>query len=72
MKFIKILALGAFALGSLGLASCGCSTGEEPVPPLRRLPKMNEIFVADEIPVEEEESEVEIPEVDEIPVTHEK
>jgi hypothetical protein len=32
---------------------------------------MNEIFVADEIPVEEE-AEVEVPEVDEVPVTHEK
>lgn len=45
MKFIKILALGAFALGSLGLSSCGCCTGEEPVPPLRPLPVLNEIPV---------------------------
>ncbi len=37
MKSIKILALGAFALGSLALSSCGCCTGEEPVPPLRPL-----------------------------------
>jgi hypothetical protein len=45
MKFVKVLALGAFALGSLGLSSCGCCTGEEPVPPLRPLPVMNEIPV---------------------------
>ena len=45
MKFIKVLALSAFALGSLGLASCGCCTGEEPVPPLRPLPEVKEIPV---------------------------
>lgn len=46
MKFIKFLALGAIALGSLGLASCGCCTGEEPVPPLPPLGNFNEIPVS--------------------------
>jgi len=37
MKFIKVLALALFAAGSLGLSSCGCCTGEEPIPALPSL-----------------------------------
>ncbi len=46
MKFLKFLSIGAIALASLGLSSCGCCTGEEPVPPLRPLPAMNDIAPA--------------------------
>ena len=45
MKFIKFIALSAFALGSLGLSSCGCATGEEPVPALQPLPAFKELPV---------------------------
>ena len=43
MNTIKILSLAASALGSLFLTSCGCCTGEEPVPPLRPVPEMREL-----------------------------
>jgi hypothetical protein len=53
MKFLKLLSLAAFAAGSLGLSSCGCCTGEEPVPALRPLPAFKEIPVG-EMPVNNE------------------
>lgn len=53
MKFLKLLSLAAFAAGSLGLSSCGCCTGEEPVPALRPLPAFKEIPVG-EMPVNDE------------------
>lgn len=36
---IRIAMVVAVAAGGLGLSSCGCCTGEEPVPPLRPLPQ---------------------------------
>ena len=51
MKTLKILSLTAFALGSFFLTSCGCCTGEEPVPPLRPVPVMQDLPGAAEIPV---------------------
>ena len=45
MKLVKLLALVAFSAGSLGLSSCGCCTGEAPVPPLRPLPQMKDVVV---------------------------
>jgi len=59
MKLIKVISLAAFAVGSFGLSSCGCCTGEAPVPPLRPLPVFKEI-PTQEIPAQE------------IPVTYEK
>ena len=54
MKLLKVLSLLAFSVGSLGLSSCGCCTGEAPVPSLRPLPKLKEIVVEQEIAVEQE------------------
>ena len=54
MKTIKALSVAAFAAGSFFLTSCGCCTGEEPVPPLRPIPTMQELPGApmtSEIPV---------------------
>jgi hypothetical protein len=52
MSIIKILSLASFGLGSLFLNSCGCCTGEEPVPPLRPIPPMQELpGVTEEVPV---------------------
>lgn len=50
MNTIKLLAVSAFALGSLFLTSCGCCTGEEPNPPLRPIPPMQELPGA-EVPI---------------------
>ena|GEM_PF-6846317 len=52
MKFFKLIALSAFAIGSLGLSSCvgGC-IGEEPVPSLQPLPAFKELPVLEERPV---------------------
>ena len=61
MKFFKFIALSAFAIGSLGLSSCGCATGEEAVPSLKPLPKFKELPVTEELPV-----------IEELPVTDEK
>ena len=47
MKIIKFFAVSVFALGSLFLSSCGCCTNEAPNPPLRRVPKMQELPGAD-------------------------
>ncbi len=41
MKLLKIVTLLALAAGSVTLTSCGCCTGEEPVPPLRPLKSFN-------------------------------
>ena len=43
MKFFKFIALSAFAIGSLGLSSCGCCTGDEAVPSLQPLPAFKEL-----------------------------
>ncbi|MGE9267563.1 MAG: hypothetical protein ACQKBY_05665 [Verrucomicrobiales bacterium] len=43
MKLIKILLSVSVAAGAMSLMSCGCCTGEDPVPPLRPLPPMKEI-----------------------------
>ncbi|MDB4382795.1 hypothetical protein OAF41_00945 [bacterium] len=51
MKFVKFTSLVAFAAGSLGLSSCGCCTGEEPVPALRPLPVFKDVPVSREMPV---------------------
>ena len=55
MKFFKLIALSAFAIGSLGLSSCvgGCA-GEEPVPSLQPLPAFKELPVLKEYPVTDE------------------
>ncbi|MEJ6568101.1 MAG: hypothetical protein QNL80_04490 [Akkermansiaceae bacterium] len=53
MKLLKVLSLLAFSVGSLGLSSCGCCTGEAPVPSLRPLPKLKEIVVEQEIVVDD-------------------
>ncbi|MGJ8698198.1 MAG: hypothetical protein ACSHYF_17895 [Verrucomicrobiaceae bacterium] len=45
MKLFKLISLAAFSVASLGLSSCGCCTGEAPVPPLRPLPVLKEIPV---------------------------
>lgn len=50
MNIVKVLAVAVFGLGSLFLTSCGCCTGEEPVPPLRPIPPMKELPGA-EVPV---------------------
>lgn len=47
MKIIQFFAVSVFALGSLFLSSCGCCTNEAPNPPLRRVPKMQELPGAD-------------------------
>lgn len=39
-RIISTLALASIAIG---LTSCGCCSGEAPVPPLRALPKFQEI-----------------------------
>lgn len=54
MKFFKFIALSAFAIGSLGLSSCGCATGEEAAPSLQSLPKFKELPVLKELPVTDE------------------
>ena len=54
VKFLKFIALSAFAIGSLGLSSCGCATGEEAVPSLQRLPVLKELPVSEELPVTHE------------------
>jgi hypothetical protein len=54
MKFFKFIALSAFAIGSLGLSSCGCATGEEAVPSLQPLPKFKELPALKELPVTDE------------------
>lgn len=54
MNTIKLLSVAAFALGSFFLNSCGCCTGEEPVPPLRPIPVMNELPGAAEVPILDE------------------
>jgi len=53
MKFFKLIALSAFAIGSLGLSSCGCPC-EEPVPSLKPLPAFKELPVLKELPVTDE------------------
>ena len=55
MKFFKLIALSAFAIGSLGLSSCvgGC-IDEEPVPPLQPLPLFQELPVLGEVPIIDE------------------
>jgi hypothetical protein len=53
MKLFKILSLLAFSVGSLGLSSCGCCTGESSVPSLRPLPQLKEIVVEQDIVVED-------------------
>jgi len=63
MKFVKFTSLVAFAAGSLGLSSCGCCTGEQPVPELRSLPVFKDVPVSSEMPV---------PVSSEMPVTQEK
>jgi hypothetical protein len=54
MKFFKFIALSAFAIGSLGLSSCGCATGEEAAPSLQPLPKFKELPALQELPVTDE------------------
>ncbi|MEM9080812.1 MAG: hypothetical protein AAGC74_08995 [Verrucomicrobiota bacterium] len=37
-RLLQIVMAVAVAAGAMGLTSCGCCTGEDPVPPLRPLP----------------------------------
>lgn len=67
MKSVKILSLAAFAVGSLGLSSCGCCSGERPAPSLRSLPNFKEISVTPEDPASPED-----PATPESPITQEK
>ena len=50
MKFVKLLAVASFAFASLGLSSCGCCSGEAPIPSLRRLPSFKDIEVGQDAP----------------------
>jgi hypothetical protein len=52
MNTIKLLSVAAFSLGSFFLNSCGCCTGEEPVPALRPIPVMKELPGATAAPAE--------------------
>jgi hypothetical protein len=67
MKTIKLLSVAAFALGSFLLNSCGCCTGEDPVPPLRSIPEMKELPGATEAP-----ATTEAPETADAPILNEK
>ena len=51
MKLVKVLTLAAFAVGSIGLSSCGCCTGEAQAPPLRPLPVFKDLRGAEELPI---------------------
>ena len=53
MKFFKLIALSAFAIGSLGLSSCGCLC-EEAAPSLKALPAFKDLPVLKELPVTDE------------------
>ncbi|MBK1792568.1 hypothetical protein [Persicirhabdus sediminis] len=43
MKTVKILSLMAAVAGSMVLSSCGCCTGEERPPKLRKLSQFNDV-----------------------------
>ena len=43
MNVYKIMILPIAAFSVFALSSCGCCTGEEPVPKLRALPAFNDV-----------------------------
>lgn len=67
MKLVKLLSIALFTAGSLGLGSCGCCSGEDPVPALRRLPSFKDIPVQQDTPAAED-----APAKTETPVTQDK
>ena len=74
MKFVKILAVASFAVASLGLSSCGCCSGEAPLPSLRRLPSFKDIPVGQDAPAAKEAASADdsSDETNEVPVQAEK
>ena len=46
-QLIQIFALAGIAAIALALSSCGCSSGEAPAPPLRKLPDFKELPTID-------------------------
>ena len=54
MKALKILVMLATATGAVALSSCGCCTGEERAPKLRKLPQFNAVPIPDIAPVVED------------------
>lgn len=46
-QLIQIFALAGVAATALALTSCGCSSGEAPAPPLRKLPDFKELPTID-------------------------
>lgn len=49
MKVTRLILSSLFAVGSFCLSSCGCCTGEDPVPPLRPLPPLTTLEVEQQI-----------------------
>ena len=70
MKFVKFFAFASFAVASLGLSSCGCCSGEAPLPSLRRLPSFKDIPVGQDAPAAKEAAPSE--QTTEVPVQAEK